>query len=190
MDSQSYELARQNLEDSFFQKQDKLLLEKLKEMQKMEESKENLTQVSGIKDPELLKKLIELNIRPETLTAVVLIPLIEVAWADGDVHQKEKEAILKAAEKNGIASNSIEYQLLEEWMTKKPDEQLLNTWIHYTKDLCSRLSQDEIDRLRGDLMGHANDVAQAFGGFLGLGNKISAEESRVLKTLESAFSSN
>src|SRR5262245_61795857 len=40
-----------------------------------------LGRATGIDDPELLARLAELGIRPETLAALTLIPLIETAWA-------------------------------------------------------------------------------------------------------------
>ena len=42
-----------------------------------------LGRATGIDDPYLLARLAELGIRPETLAALTLIPLIETAWADG-----------------------------------------------------------------------------------------------------------
>ena len=90
------------LEDAFFLKEDKKLIEKYQQLKKMEETKQKLSELSGIKDEAILKKMIELNIRPETLTSLLLVPLVEVAWVDGEVHEKEKQAILAAAEKKGI----------------------------------------------------------------------------------------
>jgi hypothetical protein len=41
--------------------------------------------------------------------------------------------------------------------------------------------------LKTRILGYARDVAQASGGFLGMGPKISAVENEVLQRLERAF---
>jgi hypothetical protein len=170
------------LEDAFFLKEDQKLIEKYKQMKKMEETKQRLAEVSGIKDEALLKKLVELKIHAETVAAFALVPLIEVAWADGDVDENERRAILKSVEKGGV-----EYELIERWLSHKPDPSLMDAWVHYIQGLCSQCTAAETKELKNELLGHARSVAEATGGFLGLGNKISAEEQAVLKKLESAF---
>jgi hypothetical protein len=170
------------LEDAFFLKEDQKLIEKRKHLRQMEETKQRLAEVSGIKDEALLKKLVELKIHAETVAAFALVPLIEVAWADGDVDEDEKSAILKSVRKGGV-----EYELIERWLSHKPDPSLLAAWVHYIQGLSAQCTPAEFRELKNELLGHARSVAEATGGFLGLGNKISDEEQAVLKKLESAF---
>ena len=54
--------------------------------------------------------------------------------------------------------------------------------------LSAHLDQSSRGALKNELLGRARTVAEAAGGFLGLGNKISAEEARVLDELAAAFS--
>ena len=186
MDQDLFESQRQQLEDSFFLKEDKALIENLKKMQKIKETKESLREASGITDSDVLAKLVELDIRPETLAAVTLLPLIEVAWADGEVQEKEKAAIQKAAEKSGIKAGSVELQLLDSWMNHKPTSDVFEAWEHYTKGLCSKLTSAEASILKKEIIDHATSVAEAFGGFIGL-NKISNEEKKVIERLSKSF---
>ena len=44
----------------------------------------------------MLAELARVGVRPETLSAVALIPLVMVAWADGRVDESERLAILNA----------------------------------------------------------------------------------------------
>jgi uncharacterized membrane protein YebE (DUF533 family) len=104
--AETREFSRQ-LEDAFFLKEDKKLIEKYKQLKKMEETKQRLAEVSGIKDEAILKKLVELKIQAETVASLALVPLVEVAWADGDVDESEKEAILMAVEKSGVAKGGV-----------------------------------------------------------------------------------
>ncbi len=71
------------LEEEFFHKENQRLLKQLRQMKKMEESKEALAETSGISDDAILQSLLELHIDAQTLAALALVPLIVVAWADG-----------------------------------------------------------------------------------------------------------
>jgi uncharacterized membrane protein YebE (DUF533 family) len=52
---------------------------------------------------------------PELLATLVVVPLVEIAWADGHVHDNEKDAILSAADAIGVGKGSIDYDLLERY---------------------------------------------------------------------------
>lgn len=175
------------LEDAFFLKEDQKLIEKRKQLKQMEETKQKLSELSGVKDEAILKRMIELNIGPETLVSLLMVPLVEVAWADGEVDEKEKRAILSAAEKKGIRKGGVEHDVLERWLAHKPDAQLLETWIHYTRALCGQMKPEGRLAVKNDLLGRARGIAEAAGGFLGLGNKISDAEEAVLRQLAVAF---
>jgi uncharacterized tellurite resistance protein B-like protein len=176
-----------DLENMFFIKEDQKLIEKLRALKKLGETKEELSRISGIKNDVVLQKLVDLNVRPETLASITLVPLVEVAWADGTVDEAERNAVLKAVEHLGFASGSTDYELVLQWMTHKPSPALLEAWVHYIAGLCEELSEEERTRLKEDLLGHTREVAMTSGGFLGLGNKISKEEAAVLSRLENAF---
>lgn len=180
------DVQRRNLEDAFFVERDKALIENLKKMQAMKETKESLAKVSGITSEKVLEKLVELGVRPETLAPLSVIPLVEVAWSDGAISKEERAAVLKAAEGKGIQSGSIEMNLLKEWLDRKPSPHLLDAWSHYMEGLCDNLNETEKAAMKKEIMGGAKTVAEASGGLLGI-NKISNEEKAVLDTMEKAF---
>jgi hypothetical protein len=184
---QKLNIDRRKLEDAFFSKQDARLIEQLKVMEKMKEGKEALRKVSGIRNNEVLEKLIALNVRPETLVSLGQVPLIEIAWADGKMDAKERKAMLKAVVDAGFEKGSINYTVLESWMTHRPPRQLLTAWVHYTKGLCENLTDDEKTRFREKTLDRATQIAKASGGFLGMGNKISLAEQKVINTLKTAL---
>jgi hypothetical protein len=172
-----------SLEDEFFRKEDLKLIARLRELEKVKETHAELAKVSGIKDEAVLKKLVALNIHPQTLAALTTIPLVEVAWADGAIDDKERKALLDAAKKSG----GVDATLLEQWLSKKPEAKLLEAWKVYVQGLAKELGAAEFATLKADVLGRARAVAEASGGLLGLGSKVSAKEAAVLKTLESAF---
>jgi len=175
------------LEESFFAKENIRLLERMKAEKKGKAAKEGLVEVSGISDDLVLDKLVALDIEIDTWAAISLVPLIEVAWADGKIDEKERGAVLSAAETNGIFPKSPSYELLESWLAHRPDSRLLAVWGEYIVDLCANLGEDEKATIKEKVVGRAREVAKAAGGFLGLGTRISAEEEVILRELEKAF---
>jgi hypothetical protein len=180
------EKRRQTLEDLFFHEQDRRVIEQRAKLQQLKQTKASLAKVSGIRDDALLEKLMELEIGPETLATLVGIPLIEVAWADGQMDEKERKKLFEYAEKAGLRQKGLDPKIMLVWLRKKPDPALLNAWKHYIQTLGKELSVRERKALRDEVMADARSIAQAAGGILGLG-KISAEEKAMLKELEEAF---
>jgi hypothetical protein len=150
-------------------------------------AREVLAEATGITDEKLLVRLAELGIRVETLAALTLIPLIEVAWADDVMEEKERRAVLKAAVSSGIPEDSPSYGLLELWIAEKPPPDLVSIWREFIAALCESLTPDEAARLSDNVIGRAREVADAAGGFLGLVARISAQERAVLEDLGASF---
>ena len=178
---------RKALEEQFFTKHNEQLRKQLRQSQEKQASREALARVAGNADVEVLDRLVELGIGPETWAALEIVPLVEVAWADAKLEEKERSAVLKAAEANGITADSPSHALLEDWLTHRPDGRLLAAWGEYVVDLCASLDPAQKAALRDEMLGRARTVAEAAGGFLGLGNKISREEEVVLQQLEKPF---
>lgn len=153
----------------------------------MEESKQALAEASGITDDTVLEKLAELNIGADTLAALALVPLIEIAWADGNLDEKEKQAVLAAAEDSGLSKKTLNYELLENWLGSPPERTLREAWRRYIEALCGKMTQQERTSLEANILGRARAVAEAGGGYLGLVAKVSQSEARILKELEEAF---
>ena len=180
------EKRRQTLEDMFFHEQDRRIIAQRAKLQQLKQTKANLAKVSGIHDDALLEKLIELEIGPETLTTLIGIPLIEVAWADGAMDDKERKKLFEYAEKAGLRQKGLDPKIMSAWLQKKPDPALLAAWKHYIQTLCKELGAHERKALKDEVMADARSVAEAAGGVLGLA-KISAEEKAMLKAIEEAF---
>jgi len=175
------------LEESFFAKENTRLLERMKAEKKQKAIKEGLAEISGIDDEAVLVKLAASNIEADTWAAISLVPLVEVAWADGKIDEKERRAVLSAAEANGISPGSPSYELLDSWLAHRPDARLLAVWGEYIVGLCANLGAGEKAAVKEKVVGRARAVAEAAGGFLGLGSKVSTEEEVVLAELEKAF---
>ena len=178
---------RSALEAEFFRKQDAALLKRLQETSDAKQRKEAFAAASGIKDEAVLDKLVAMNISADTLTALSLVPLVTVAWADGEIDDKERSAVLSGAAASGIRPSDVSYAMLEQWLRTRPPAELLSTWKAYIGALTPTLSPDARQSLKSSLISRARGVAEATGGFLGLGRKVSDAEANVLKDLERAF---
>lgn len=175
------------LEEKFFRERDMQLLRALREKTAAEERRKGLAQASGITHDALLDKLDKLGVSGQTLTALLLVPLIQVAWADGKLDEKERLSVMGALEQKGVGSEHPAYQLLEGWLRRKPDPQLLGVWKEYVASLGKVLGETEKNELRDDLLQRAKAVAESAGGILGLGSKISKAEQKMLDELARAF---
>ncbi len=174
------------LEEEFFRQQQRALVERLRTERARQTAKQALAEASGLADDAALSHLVDLGIQPDTLLALRLVPLVEVAWADGHLDERERRAILAGLERSGVAPGSAAYALVEGWLSSPPPAAMREAWTAYTSGLCAQLAPAERANLRATVMGQARAVAQAAGGFLGLGT-VSATEEEMLRRLERAF---
>jgi len=185
--SELLEDRRRALEDAFFAAQDAKLRQKLAEADTRAARKAALIAASGIQDGPVLERLLDLDMGPEALTALSLVPLILVAWADGEIDGSEKTAILKAAAESHLPHGSAGHALLEGWLKQRPPARLFETWSAYVHAATASLDAAQRTGLRDHLLGQARSVAEAAGRFLGFGSAISSSEAAVLEKLEAAF---
>lgn len=173
------------LEEAFFRQMNQKLTDKLQAENKKKLDKEAISKLTGITSDELLEKLIAMNLGASTVAAFGLLPVIEVAWADGRVDDKEKSAVLEASKQAGLTGSSAE--IVEEWLKNAPAKAVFDTWKTYIQAISSKLGADERVLMKNEVVGRARKVAEASGGFLGLGNHVSKEEQAVLDKIAAAF---
>ena len=172
------------LEEEFFRKEEAKLLERLRSQKQQQVTREALQQATGIRDQAAIERLLGMGLSLQTLAALALVPLVEVAWASGGVESQERKLILEAAKDVGLDSASQE--LLASWLQHAPDRSLLEAWRSYVGTLCKDLAPAQREIMKKEVVGRARKVAGAAGGLLALG-KVSKEEQKVLGELEAAF---
>ena len=178
---------RKALEDAFFAKQEQKLVDALRAERERNQAIQQLADAApNIDDRDLLGRLVDLGIDAKSWTALALVPLIEVAWADGQVQPREREAILAAAAEHGLRPTSPGHALLRTFLTDRPDAAVFANWGAYVTELAAVLTAEERDDMRERLVESARKVAAAAGGILGIGG-ISDAEQRVIALLERPF---
>jgi hypothetical protein len=173
------------LEEAFFRQMNQKLTDKLQAENKKKLDKEAITKLTGITSDELLEKLVELKLGAQTVAAFGLLPVVEVAWADGRVDAKEKRAVLDASKQAGLSGSAAD--IVGHWLEERPARTLFETWKKYISAICAHLGPKDKALMKNEVVGRARTVAQASGGFLGLGNHISKEEQAVLDKIADAF---
>ena len=177
------EAERERLENAFFAGEHARLAQQLRRGSEREEQREALREVVRVQSEAFLDRLVTLGIRPETAVAMRIIPLVAVAWADGALDDRERQAVLQCARQTGLAAEKLSQRMLEAWLARAPDPKLLESWKAYVRRLWGRFTSEEQWQMRENLLGSARTVAEAAGGILGLTSKISAAERRVLEDL-------
>jgi hypothetical protein len=176
------------LEQAFFVGDGVEVLAEFRRMTSSEQQKAALREVVQIQDDAFLNRLVTLDVRPETAVALRIIPLVFIAWADGEVQDSERAALLRAAGERGIAAEKAARRMLDVWLTTPPDPALLGAWKHYMGKMWPKFSPDEQWQMRQTLLTTAGEIAAAAGSFLGLTSGISAPERAVIDELEELLS--
>jgi hypothetical protein len=174
------------LEDQFFESENKQKLAAMKAKLDSQRSREDLRRASGMSDEAVLDKLVALGLSDKTIAALSLVPLIAVAWADGEIQDNERSAILQGAHGKGLEAGTDGYELLQTWLKSKPSGQLMDAWESYIRALTVQLNEEQNRLLKNQIVGFAKMVAAAAGGILGFG-KVSGDEEKILNRIEGAF---
>jgi hypothetical protein len=182
----SFKQRERGLEEAFFKERDRQLMEKLRTQLATFEEKRKLEHVTGIVEDHVLASLTLAGVRAETLAAVSLIPLVEVAWCDGTVAAEEREAILNAATQQGIHRGSPSHELLEHWLTERPDVRIIDAWKEYVRELARIMPGPTLEAMKKNIHNRMTSVASAAGGFLGL-STISKHEQQKIEEITSAW---
>ena len=175
--------AGKALEDAFFAKENARLLQQLRDRAKQQERRAAMREVVRVDDDALIDRLIGLGLEPGTMLALQLVPLAAVAWADGQIEPRERDAVLKAAAAQGVTSDSVAGQMLNSWLVQQPSAELVDAWTSHMRALWPLLSPKERADVRASALERARSVAEAAGGFLGLTSRISPQEKAVLDGL-------
>lgn len=189
MSRDNFKERERAFEAHFFEKESERLLEELRQKEQQEKARAALERMCGVGDERILDELLSQGVGAENLTALILVPLIAVAWADREVSEEEAQVILSAAEEYGIEEGAPASELLRNWLAERPSDALIDAWADYVKELSACFRPEDREGFAAMVMGQAERVAEATGGLLGFGSKTSAEEKRILERLASAFQS-
>ncbi len=151
------------LEEEYFRKKEFELLEKLKAVFQKKVDKESISKATGVTNEQLLDRLVAMQLNGELMGAFQLYPLVEIAWADGDLSESEAKSVLAVGEKQGLRPGSRAYRMLEDRLHKGPDPEARKIWFLYAEELKKVLSPGELKTFRNDLLERARGIVAATG---------------------------
>ncbi len=173
-------------EDRYFMQKDEELRAKMRaelEQKAQElEHHEAVSEHTGINDESTSKHIKDLGFDADTIPVLHLMPLVAVAWADGEVSHDEKEVILSAASAHGIEPGTPAATLLTSMLEVKPSDAVAHQVLEVLREILIAKDMHPHSIVEACL-----DVAQASGGFFGLGNKVSGDEKELIEKISATF---
>jgi len=177
---------KRDLEEEYFRKQDQELIAKMRKAAATDEARRGLGVQSGIHDPALLREIEQLGFTADTVSLLPLVPILQVAWAEGGVSPEERKLILDVARARGIAAGSAADHQLAEWLADRPPQdvfaragRLISAMLQVHSGESGALTADE-------LVKYCETVATASGGILGI-HKVSRDERAAIQQIQAAL---
>jgi len=141
-------------------------------------AKQRIARQLGTDNEPLVERIHALGLDGPGVAALHLIPLVEVAWADHELSERERSTVIAAAAAHGITPSSEAGQFLAALLEEKPSDELfalINDILHDLLEACGFKPQTVLQL--------CHDVAAASGSVLGLTDPISPDEQQVLQDL-------
>ncbi len=173
-------------EDDYFLKQDLEQRRRLREAADAKaaelHAKGALAGALGVDQQAVVDRAHALGFDEETSKVLHLMPLVEVAWADGKVTANERLSILQAGEAHGAAPGSGASTYLASLLEARPSE----AFFAEVRDILTAILQAK-DAHPHSILELCRDVAGACGGFFGFGDKISDDERQLIEQIAASL---
>lgn len=169
-------------EEDYFRRKDRELIERMRQAAAEAETRKTLESATGIHDPAQLEELQALGFTPETLALLPLVPVLQVAWAEGGVSTAERTMIVDLARSREIAAGSPADVQLQEWLDTRPSEATFRKAARLIGAMLDQPAGAEMQVSAEDLLKYCEQIAQASGGLFGIGS-VSAEEKAALQQI-------
>jgi hypothetical protein len=171
-----------SLEEEYFRKKNQELIDKMRRAADAEAARKDLSAKTGLQDPALLHEIEALGFTADTVSLLPIVPVLQVAWAEGGVSEEERTLVLQLARARGIAEGSAADRQLSGWLARRPDPQVFERAGRLLRAMLAAGGQAEGALTADDLVKYCEDVAAASGGIFGM-RKISAEERQLLSKI-------
>jgi hypothetical protein len=172
-----------SLEEDFFRRRDRELVEKIRKAAEAEASRQGLGQKTGLDDPALLAELQELGFTPDTVVLLPIVPAVQMAWAEGGVTRDEAELLLALARARGVTDGSPAHTQLQNWIATRPDDEVFARAGRLIAAVLASGGETAANLTAADLVANAERIASASGGLFGLG-RVSVEEKNLLAQIK------
>jgi hypothetical protein len=180
------QFGKRDHEDDYFRKQDQELIEKMRKAAAADAARRALGVESGIQDPDILREIAQLGFGADTVSLLPLVPILQVAWAEGVITPAERVLIIELARHRGIEEGSPADQQLAEWLAHRPSPDVFSRAGRLIAAMLTAGAGTAQDLSADDLVKYCESIAAASGGILGLG-KVSSSESAAIEQIKNAL---
>ncbi len=170
-----FEERERGLENEYFHKKEQELIEKMRAKVAHEEELNQMKEATGVADQEALEALQDLGYTSDTVRLLSIVPLLQVAWAEGGVTDDERKMILEIAQTRGVNEGDPAYEQLIQWMEKEPPQEFFDNTLRAVHYMIEALPEDQRQSSRQSLVEYCTQIADVSGGLLGF-RKISGDE--------------
>jgi tellurite resistance protein len=174
-------------ETDHFRKLDQQLVEKMRERARLADVAKALGDKLRVDDAELIERVKALGLDEQTGPAILLAPLVQVAWSDGSASDAEKAKVVELAESRGVEPGTPAHDKLLSWLKVRPSDAVFETATECMRLGFAVLEPAERDERIKALVAACRQVAEASGGslgkLLGLSDGVSGDEERVLDAI-------
>jgi hypothetical protein len=174
------------LEDEYFHRRDRELVEKIRKAAAAEKTRQDMGTKTGVHDAEVIQALLDLGFTTDTVVLLPLVPIVQMAWAEGGVSAAERDLIVKLARSRGVDPGSAADRVLTEWLTTRPGDGVFTQAGRLINAVLASESGQPGGLTADDLVKHAEAIAAASGGILGIG-RVSAEERALLTSIATSL---
>ena len=133
-------------------------------------------------DEQLQRALRDLGVERDTWRAVLLLPVVQVAWADGSVQPAERVRILELAHEHGLLDSEAG-GVVRRWLEVPPQpetlvlgRQVLTALLQRHRGPGAELDASDLEEVER----HCREVARAAGGLFDLVFTVDARENEAL----------
>ena len=180
--------GKRDQEEDYFHRQDRELIERMRKAAAAKEALGPLAAQSGIQDPDLLRDIADIGFTADTVSLLPLVPILQVAWAEGAITPAERTLIIDVARHRGIAEGSPADRQLGEWLAHQPSPDVFSRGDRLVAAMLAAGSNLTHDLSADDLVKYCESIAHASGGILGLG-KVSSGERAAIEQIQKALKS-
>ncbi|HJR57785.1 MAG TPA: hypothetical protein VJ813_00235 [Vicinamibacterales bacterium] len=169
-------------EEEYFRRRDRELIERMRAEAAAAVTRKELETATGIHDPESLKDLEALGFTPRTIALLPLIPVLQVAWAEGGVSAAERQMIVNLARSRQIADGSEADRQLQAWLDSQPSGETFRKARRLIAAMLDHPEGAEMHVTADELIRYCEQIAHASGGLFGFGS-VSAEEKTAMQQI-------
>ena len=173
-------------EEVYFQKRDRELIEQMRQRAKAQQELRELGEKVGVTDPELSRELAEMGFTLDTVKLLPLIPVLEMAWAEGEVTAAERKMVVDVARGRGIEAGGTADLQLADWLDRRPEDSVFRRAGRLINALFESGGRFHITP--DDIIKYCEAIADVSGGLFGI-RRVSSDERATLSRIASEIKS-